>query len=130
MYNNNTLGLGAMPAEKTASRAAQAQVRTMGDVPASELVNRNTVRRRCNGSLARRDEISGIDNVTDSDCNRGDSCGIACTAWGLKGHPLAMVYSPCRPWNNVYKLELALERGTLFGDLDLPFEPRQRRGGC
>ncbi|MBE6584561.1 MAG: spore coat associated protein CotJA [Ruminococcaceae bacterium] len=41
-----------------------------------------------------------------------------------------MVYSPCQPWNNVYKPEIALERGTLFKDLDLPFEAADRRGGC
>jgi hypothetical protein len=126
MYNNNPLGAGGTPAEMPLSRA---QVRISGDIPASELVNRNTVRRRCNGTLARQDEVVGFDNV-ENGCTRNNSCGISCTGWGLNNHPVAMVYSPCQPWNNVYKLEVALERGTLFKDLDLPFEPKQRRGGC
>jgi hypothetical protein len=127
MYNNNPLGAGAMPAEMPYTRT---QRRTGGDIPESELVNRNSVRRRCNGSLARQDEASGFDNAVEGNCNPGNSCGISCGGWGLTNHPVAMVYSPCQPWNNVYKLEVALERGTLFKDLDLPFEPKQRRGGC
>ena len=43
-------------------------------------------------------------------------------SWGLEGHPLAMVYAPCQAFRNLYDLETALERGTLFSELDLPIE--------
>ena len=33
---------------------------------------------------------------------------------------LAMVYSPVQTWRDIYDLECALERGTLFAELDKP----------
>ncbi len=36
--------------------------------------------------------------------------------------PLAMSYVPFQKWQNIYPLEKALKRGTLFADLDLPFK--------
>ncbi|MBQ2251833.1 MAG: spore coat associated protein CotJA [Clostridia bacterium] len=33
---------------------------------------------------------------------------------------LAMVYSPVQVWRDIYDLECALERGTLFAELDKP----------
>lgn len=35
--------------------------------------------------------------------------------------PLAMAYVPMQKWRNVYDADVALERGTLFSELDLPF---------
>ena len=35
---------------------------------------------------------------------------------------LAMVYSPCQEFENIYDTESALERGTLFFDLEFTFE--------
>ena len=43
-------------------------------------------------------------------------------SWGLEGHPLAMVYASCQAFRHLYDLETALERGTLFSELDLPIE--------
>lgn len=34
---------------------------------------------------------------------------------------LAMVYSPKQRWGETYDVNVALERGTLFPELDLPF---------
>ena len=39
------------------------------------------------------------------------------------GHPLAMVYSPEQEWEELYDVEDAICRGTLFKKLDLPFYP-------
>ena len=41
--------------------------------------------------------------------------------WGLENYPLASVYSPIQHWRNLYEPEEALEKGTLFKELDLPF---------
>ena len=38
---------------------------------------------------------------------------------------LAMAYVPFQQWNNVYSMDEALNKGTLFPDLEFPFE----RGG-
>ena len=40
--------------------------------------------------------------------------------WGLEGYPLAIVYSPLQEWTNIYDEMTALERGTLFAELDKP----------
>lgn len=36
--------------------------------------------------------------------------------------PLAMSYVPFQNWNETYPLAKALERGTIFPELDLPFK--------
>lgn len=41
------------------------------------------------------------------------------------GFPLAMAYVPWQPWRNVYDMEKALRRGTIFAELDLPFEGKR-----
>lgn len=38
---------------------------------------------------------------------------------------LAMAYVPFQQWNNVFSMDEALNKGTLFPDLEFPFE----RGG-
>ena len=43
-------------------------------------------------------------------------------SWGLKDHPLAMVFSPLQCFSKLYDEDTALSRGTLFSELDLPFE--------
>ncbi len=39
----------------------------------------------------------------------------------LRGHSLAMVYSPCQEFENLHDTAEALSRGTLFADLYKPF---------
>lgn len=51
-------------------------------------------------------------------CTCGSTCGEV--GWGLKDHPLAIVYSPCQAFCSLYDPETALGRGTLFSELDLP----------
>ena len=52
--------------------------------------------------------------------------------WGLEGYPLASVYSPIQNFRNLYEPSEALMRGTLFIELDLPFEGNSvaMGGGC
>ena len=40
---------------------------------------------------------------------------------------LAMAYVPWQTWDNIYHPRMALQRGTIFADLDMPF---CGRGGC
>ena len=42
-------------------------------------------------------------------------------SWGLRGYPLASVYSVLHDWQDIYDLDTALKRGTIFKELDLPF---------
>lgn len=41
---------------------------------------------------------------------------------------LAMAYVPWQKWSNTYPLDEGLKKGTIFPDLDLPFEGK-RKGG-
>ena len=43
------------------------------------------------------------------------------TAVQIAALPVAMAYVPVQTWQSVYDGETALERGTLFPCLDLPF---------
>lgn len=48
--------------------------------------------------------------------------------------PIAMAYTPMQQWKTTYSAEKGLSRGTIFPELDLPFEGRtvlteQTRGG-
>ena len=40
--------------------------------------------------------------------------------------PLAMAYVPAQRWGTTYSAEETLQHGTLFPELDLPFEGRRR----
>ena len=68
----------------------------------------------------------GCDDHMEQDCCNG--CGCTCVgyegcgkdSWGLSGHPLAMVFSPCQSFCALYDPATALCRGTLFTELDLP----------
>ena len=41
--------------------------------------------------------------------------------WGLENYPLASVYAPLQRFQNLYDKETALQHGTIFAELDLPF---------
>lgn len=50
----------------------------------------------------------------------------------LMNFPLGMVYSPYQEWRNIYDTETALRQGTLFRELDMPWEvpaPTVGKGG-
>ncbi len=115
---------------------------------------------KCNEQLLRR-IIEGAGNLSafdDDGCDACDTCYTkACmeggikpdvkpdakpeggcvpdSAWGLKGYPLASVYAPLQSFDNIYELDAALKSGTLFAELNLPFEGRRIKkgdmgGGC
>ena len=62
-------------------------------------------------------------------CNPG---GASVENYRLMNFPLGMVYSPIQEWRNAYDVDMALERGTLFRELDMPWEvamPSSGKGG-
>ena len=76
----------------------------------------------------------------DVACNEGDvageanggyGCGSATreARWGIKERPLAMMYAPLQEWRELYDLDTALNRGTMFSELDLPFLGSKRDFG-
>ena len=80
---------------------------------------------RCNESRCGGEPRYSPEGTSCSKCTEG-----ICGGWGLHNYPLAMVYSPCQSWHEVYAPDVALSRGTMFSELDLPFEPSKCRKGC
>jgi len=98
-------------------------------------------RRRCDGSLRNSgngDSSSDFLGIRLGDALRNSqepSCPSNCATgrcggWGLEDRPLAMVYSPCQAWRDAYPPDVALNRGTLFSELDLPLEASKCKRGC
>jgi len=44
------------------------------------------------------------------------------TMMGCDDMPIAMAYVPWQKWGPTYPIDLGLKRGTIFPNLDLPFE--------
>ena len=57
-------------------------------------------------------------NTPNAPCSckqpNGSPCGLATVS-------LAMAYVPMQQWERTYDLDVALDRGTIFPELDLPF---------
>lgn len=69
----------------------------------------------------------GAKKIDNSCCGQIDN---GRSTWGLNGYPLAMAYAPLQNFEGLYDLDKALERGTIFSALDLPFEGRSiSKGG-
>lgn len=94
-----------------------------------------------NGGCSRMGNGNGCGNTSRERMGNGRGCGnTSCDhsgngagrSWGLHDHPLAMVYSPYQHFRDTYTPDIALGRGTLFSELDLPFEGyhNKRNGGC
>ncbi len=49
-----------------------------------------------------------------------DNCG-SCNELSSQKLSLAMAYVPMQNWQELYEPDVALERGTIFAQLDLPF---------
>ena len=66
-----------------------------------------------------------------------NGCGSQETGFGLHDYPLASVYAPLQHFRKIYDTKTALDKGTMFSELDLPFmgasvanDCSQGKGGC
>ena len=81
--------------------------------------------------------------VSNAGCgNQTTACGSQTAGWcgqmtnpqgsrypsGMAGYPLAMAYVPWQQWKTPYDPAKGLSRGTIFEELDLPFEKERCRG--
>ena len=84
---------------------------------------------RINESLAER--VFSACQCESFEGGADKSCTEAHT-WGLAGYPLGMVYAPIQEFDCLYDLDKALEVGTIFKELDLPFMGRTvgKGGSC
>lgn len=89
-------------------------------------------------------EASGgaSDGASSSDSASGGASGSTNSSANVSGFdamylgslPIAMAYTPMQQWKTTYSPEKGLARGTIFPELDLPFEGRtllseQGKGG-
>ena len=103
-----------------------------------------SLRRRCNSSdetllrsilaengikkpqfQTRNDSASG-----NSPSVEGKPCCMTNTENGVFNKSLGMVYSPLQCWQKLYDAEIGLSKGTIFAELDLPFEATSKGGKC
>jgi hypothetical protein len=74
------------------------------------------------------DSCERIPHRRESVCH--DGCGSSVGSKnGLVGKPLGSVYAPLQDFGDLYEPQKAIERGTLFAELDLPFEGKTVKGG-
>ena len=73
---------------------------------------------------------SGRAEVQKPSCQGGTADSQS--KWGIEDFPLASVYAPLQKFEGLYELDMALDRGTLFSALDLPFGGRTigKGGSC
>ena len=73
----------------------------------------------------------GGSDVSGSGCSSCEGHFTPCKrgGWALKDYPLAMVYSPYQTFGGLYDACKGLKQGTLFKELDLPFEGKGN-GSC
>jgi len=63
-------------------------------------------------------EDMNCENKHNDNHNHNENCNMnSC----IDNMPLAMAYVPMQKWKNVYNNDVALKRGTIFPELDLPF---------
>ena len=94
-----------------------------------------TPRDRISDNMLRRmlDESEGTASERyTSDSNNRTGTQHSRHTWGLENHPLAMVYAPVQVFRNLYDRDTALQKGTLFTELNLPFmgQSVMKGGGC
>ena len=91
-----------------------------------------TSREGCSEALLRM-MIDGRGNMPSQRQNKPSCEGeypIERETFGLVGYPLASVYAPIQSFTGLYDLDMALEQGTVFSELDLPFMgQRVSKGG-
>lgn len=76
--------------------------------------------------------LDGSNHSVSENCCSQNQTEPPRPAWGLINYPLAMVYAPLQNFCNLYDRDTALEKGTLFSELDLPFmgESIKKGGIC
>lgn len=66
-------------------------------------------------------------SVNEKCHNERPSCSVKEKYDALMDLPIAMAYVPWQYWDHIYEIEKGFCRGTIFKELDLPFEGK---GGC
>lgn len=96
------------------------------------ILSENSIKKPCI-QHGRECSCSRCNNVPDArnvPCAEAHNCCPIDTKNGIHGKALGIVYSPVQCWQNLYDLEAGLSRGTIFAELDLPFEASSKGGKC
>lgn len=85
----------------------------------------------CGCNCQNRNKMNSCSNRCDHQEPDIDKCGMMYDEFHEM--PLAMAYVPWQTWRNVYDASVGLNKGSVFGELVLPFEcasPVCRDNGC
>ncbi len=117
-YGDLRLGRSVrVPTGRSCPTFAESGNESRSDIPG---LDERIGNRLCDGTLRETDQSKDMNG-----CGRDDD------GWGLRSHPLAMIYSPLQEFREIYAPDVALQRGTMFTELDLPFEGyKGSKGGC
>ena len=86
----------------------------------------NSIKKPCL-QHGRECSCSRCNNTSDV---RTSPCAESPVDNGPHAKPLGMVYSPVQHWQKLYDLDTGLNKGTIFAELDLPFEASSKGGKC
>ena len=76
---------------------------------------------RYSGSAKSGQNVPRVGGCGGCGCEMGDRKGSAVSVDCLRGMSLAMVYSPCQEFEDLYDHTEGLRHGTIFRALDKPF---------
>ena len=88
---------------------------------------------RQNNCYSGRQTVRPVNVIGTSNCCNpvpvlvsGGCADVACNKeTTLSGYPIAMAYVPWQDYGNIYPLQQAIQRGTMFRELDLDFAGRR-----
>ena len=90
--------------------------------------NRRSFCARSEGTVGSSCPLTG--RHSSPPCNEGDTANTGKHPACIHAPSLAMVYSPMQSFQGIYEPAVALRQGTLFAELDLPFEGCGRKEAC
>ena len=74
------------------------------------------------GSLIKLNKFYNMQNCKTMHMSPNNNAYIMNSDKNNMSHfPIGMSYVPWQSWNKIYRSDIAIERGTIFQELDLPF---------
>ena len=109
-------------------RAASADAALLRSILAENSIKKPCLHQSCECSCSR---AGSAQPFTGASCEPKESgCCPVSSQNGVSGKALGMVYSPIQCWQKLYDAETGFSKGTIFAELDLPFEATSKGGKC
>lgn len=133
-FMRDNTNMGTMGADKDKAKAAEmekAQAAEMAKAKAAEEMAKAKAEEMAKAKAEEMAKAKAAENKTmAAEQDKGKTMGanmISQMCPCLDDLPLAMSYVPMQKWRKVYEPDVALSRGTIFEELDLPFKGGSRK---